>query len=101
MLGEGLARRSAPLERLDLGGAPRCRLGGEFVFGGPRSQLVELELQLVALAIDCSRCAPRTVVRGPIRVLGTRDGPMGWTRQGPTVLRRSLLLDSLLLGSLG
>jgi len=32
--------------------------------------------------LDFSRCASRTVVREPICVLGTRDGPEGWTPKG-------------------
>ena len=51
--------------------------------------------------MDCSRCAARTVVRGPIRVLGTQDSPEGWSCQGPIILRRSLLGTSLLLAHLG
>ena len=35
-----------------------------------------------ALPLDFSRGASRTVVREPIRVLGTRDGPVGWTPKG-------------------
>ena len=46
VLGEGLARRPAPLEPLDLGRTPRRRLGREIVFGGARGEFVELELQL-------------------------------------------------------
>ena len=46
MFGDGFARRPAPLELLDLGRAPRRRLGRELVFGGAGGQLIEFELQL-------------------------------------------------------
>lgn len=38
--------------------------------------------RLAVLDFDFSRCASRTVVRGPIRVLDTRGGPVGWTPKG-------------------
>ena len=58
MLGEGLARRPAPLKRLDLSGAPRRRLGREVVFRGSRGELVKFELQLTEKALLALRAPP-------------------------------------------
>ena len=58
VLGEGLARRPTPLERLDRGGALGRRLGREVVFGGPRGELVELKLQLTNKALGALRAPP-------------------------------------------
>ena len=43
VLGERLVGGPTPLEPLDLGGSDRRRLGPEFVLGGARGELVELE----------------------------------------------------------
>ena len=47
VLGEGLARRLAADEPLDLGGPGRRLLGRQLVLGGARRELVEREFQLV------------------------------------------------------
>ena len=105
MLGEGLARRPAALEPLDLGTRLHRRLDREVVFRGPRGELVEFELQLTEKTLLALRAPP--VERAPQlldhqrqgRDLGLRLRGLGLGRRRPRLRSGQRRLQRLDLSS--